>query len=156
MAQSLFNEKTKNIYGIFLRKFPKKNIYFWINNFILEENRNIYGNAVILSKSHWKIGLISWKRTNFSGPINKLHTLTSKVPDNPHYSMVDGSIHKRAYLTKVFVSSYLVCPHFWSTLFNSQSNVDLCPKDLTNKILFLFNLNWVCWVKNHQNCLSSV
>ena len=38
-------------------------VYFWkknilgLNNSILEENKNIYGNAFIPSKSHWNIGL---------------------------------------------------------------------------------------------------
>ena len=42
----IYSEKT-----IFLHKFPKKNI-FGFNNFILEENKNIHGNAFIASKSH--------------------------------------------------------------------------------------------------------
>ena len=53
------NEKTKNIFGIFLRKFPEKKIILGFNNFISEENKNIYGNAFIPWKSHWNIGLMS-------------------------------------------------------------------------------------------------
>ena len=40
------------------------NYYFWIQQFILEENKNIYGNAVIPSKSHWKIGLMTMTEKN--------------------------------------------------------------------------------------------
>ena len=52
-------EKTKNIYGIFLRKFPRKNIYIWIQQYYFGRNKNNYGNAFIPSKIHWKIGLMS-------------------------------------------------------------------------------------------------
>ena len=38
-------KKNENVYGIFLGKFPK--IIIHINNFILEENKNIYGNTLI-------------------------------------------------------------------------------------------------------------
>ena len=41
------NEKKKNIYGIFLCKFPKKQSILGFSNFILEENKNIYGNIFI-------------------------------------------------------------------------------------------------------------
>ena len=43
------NEKNKNIFVVFLRKFPKITIYIWI--------QQLYGNAFIPQKSHWKIGL---------------------------------------------------------------------------------------------------
>ena len=47
-------EKPKN----FQRKFSKKNIVFGFNNFILEENKNIFGDIFIPSKGQWAIGLI--------------------------------------------------------------------------------------------------
>ena len=45
-------EKTKNIYEMFLRKFPRKNIYIWIQQYYFGRNKNNYENAFIPSKSH--------------------------------------------------------------------------------------------------------
>ena len=36
----------------------KQKIFMEFNKFILEENKNIYGNILIPLKSHWKIGLM--------------------------------------------------------------------------------------------------
>ena len=40
-AALLLPMKNKNMFGIFLRKFPKQNIIFRFNNFIFVENKNI-------------------------------------------------------------------------------------------------------------------
>ena len=43
----------------FYVSFQNKCVFiFGFNNFILEENKNIYGNIFIPSKNHWGIGLL--------------------------------------------------------------------------------------------------
>jgi hypothetical protein len=44
--------KPKIFMEFFYVSFQKKIFIFGFNNYILEENKNIYGNAVIPSKSH--------------------------------------------------------------------------------------------------------
>ena len=51
-------KKPKLFMDFFYVIFRKKLFIFGFNNFILEENKNSYGNAAIPSKSHWKIGLM--------------------------------------------------------------------------------------------------
>ena len=50
-------KKPKIFMEFFYVSFQKYLFIFGFNNFILEENKNIYGNAFIALKSHWKIGL---------------------------------------------------------------------------------------------------
>ena len=45
------------IFMEFYVSFRKQIFLFGFNNFLLEENKSINGNAFILWKSHWKIGL---------------------------------------------------------------------------------------------------
>ena len=52
-------KKPKIFMEFFYVRFRKIIFIFGFNNFILEANKNIYGNAVIPSKSHWKIGLVA-------------------------------------------------------------------------------------------------
>ena len=52
------NDETNNTYGIFLRKFPKIIIYIWIQQSYFGRKKYIFGNPFILSKSHWKMGLM--------------------------------------------------------------------------------------------------
>ena len=51
-------KKTKIFLEFLYISFRKKICIFGFNNFILEENKNMYGNAFIPLKSHWNIGLM--------------------------------------------------------------------------------------------------
>ena len=60
-GQNLFwgkdsDEKLENYNGIFSTKVSKANIYISIQIQILEQNKNVYGNIFIPSKSYWAIG----------------------------------------------------------------------------------------------------
>ena len=52
-------KKPKIFMEFFYVSFQKKLSIFGFSNFILEENKNIYGNTFIPWKSHWKTGLLS-------------------------------------------------------------------------------------------------
>ena len=77
-------KKPKIFLEFFNVSFRKKLFIFGIDNFILEENKNIYGNAFIPSKSHWNIGLLvtsrRLKRLNFFG-LFKIHELADSFCD---------------------------------------------------------------------------
>ena len=51
-------KKPKIFMEFFYVSFRKKLSIFGFSNFILEENKNIYGNTFIPWKSHWNIGLL--------------------------------------------------------------------------------------------------
>ena len=51
-------KKTKIFLEFFYVRFQINYLYLDLKIFILEENKNIYGNAFVPWKSHWKIGLL--------------------------------------------------------------------------------------------------
>ena len=56
MLDKSIDRAIKIFMEFFYVSFRKKWSIFGFSNFILEENKNIYGNAFIPWKSHWKIG----------------------------------------------------------------------------------------------------
>ena len=52
-------KKPKIFMGFFYVSFRKKSSIFGFSNFILDENKNVYGNIFIPWKSHWNIGLLN-------------------------------------------------------------------------------------------------
>ena len=57
MLDKSIDRAIKIFMEFFYVSFRKKWSIFGFSNFILEENKNIYGNAFIPWKSNWNIGL---------------------------------------------------------------------------------------------------
>ena len=101
--------KNKNMFGIFLRKFPKQNIIFRFNNFIFVENKNIFGNIFIPSKGQWAIELYSQAARAINLHATCFESCQPKV-ENPKFSTAQGFTLLRVFST--FGGIY-ECSHKW-------------------------------------------
>ena len=81
-------KKPKIFMKFFYVSFWKNIFIFGFKNFIFEENKNIYGNAFITSKSHWKNRAREWQRSciqlccHFAREWPKLHFFYIRLKQN--------------------------------------------------------------------------